>query len=541
MYKAVLADDEPKICQLILELGDWKRFGIEVAAVCKDGEEAFESICRIHPDIVLTDIRMPVYDGLELIRRVTEAGLHPAFIIISGYKYFEYAYNAFKFGVIDYLLKPIDREQMNEVLEKTCHILSRQRAYRQAEDELQRLNERMELSTRKQLFQDMMDPGVLFPGTAGELETKYHKRFRHPCLQLLFLRTNRSLETESSLLLVQKLTEGLQKTLADPETERVGKPCVETVCEGLAAILDFEEGQQDTVRSRLTSYLYDARELAGMFGNTWVSIGLSHVFSAAETEKLPEAAREAELAAAARAALGGNRILDFLNCRFSRAGTEQVLGGGSLKSLENALETLSPDLYTEVIRRVFERCDLQPPLRPDVLRKVRDTILGSFDSYAGRQEEDIRWADLKQEWLDALDQCVSIRDYFHEMEAWGGRCLEEWKNQKLSREKRPIRLAKAWIAEHYSEAISLETVADEVGLSPAYFSTSFRQVEGRTFSDYLTAVRMEAARELLSSTLMTNAEIAARIGYADEKYFGKVFKKEVGIRPGEYRKLYQRR
>ena len=89
MYKAVLADDEPKICQLILELGDWKRFGIEVAAVCKDGEEAFESICRIRPDIVLTDIRMPVYDGLELIRRVTEAGLHPAFIIISGYKYFE--------------------------------------------------------------------------------------------------------------------------------------------------------------------------------------------------------------------------------------------------------------------------------------------------------------------------------------------------------------------------------------------------------------------------------------------------------------------
>ncbi len=541
MYKAVLADDEPKICQLILELGDWKRFGIEVAAVCKDGEEAFESICRIRPDIVLTDIRMPVYDGLELIRRVTEAGLHPAFIIISGYKYFEYAYNAFKFGVIDYLLKPIDREQMNEVLEKTCHILSRQRAYRQAEDELQRLNERMELSTRKQLFQDMMDPGSPFPGTAEELETKYHKRFRHPCLQLMFLRTNRSLEPESSLLLVQKLTEGLQKTLADPEGNRIGKPCVETIREGLAAILDFEEGQQDTVRSRLTSFLYDARELAGMFGNTWVTIGLSRVFPAEKTELLPEAAREAELAAAARAALGGNRILDLWNCRFSRAAVEQIMGEGSLKSLDNALETLSPDLFTEVMRRVCEKCDLQPPLRPDVLRKVRDTILESFDNYAARQEEDIRWADLKQEWLEALDQCVSIRDYFSEMESWGGRCLEEWKSQKLSREKRPIRLAKAWIAEHYSEAISLESVADEVGLSPAYFSTSFRQVEGRTFSDYLTAVRMEAARELLSSTMMTNAEIAARIGYADEKYFGKVFKKEVGIRPGEYRKLYQRR
>ena len=123
----------------------------------------------------------------------------------------------------------------------------------------------------------------------------------------------------------------------------------------------------------------------------------------------------------------------------------------------------------------------------------------------------------------------------------GCRCLEDWKKQKLNREKRPIRLAKAWIEEHFGEAISLETVAEEVGLSPAYFSTSFRQVEGRTFSDYLTSGRMEAARSFRSSTTMTNLEIASSIGYADEKYFGKVFKKEVGIRPGEYRKLYQRR
>ena len=116
MYQAVIVDDERKICNLILELGDWERLGIRVAAVCQDGEEALEQIRRLRPDIVLTDIRMPVYDGLELIRRSEEMGISAAFVIISGYKYFEYAYSALKYGVIDYLLKPIEKEQLNGVL-----------------------------------------------------------------------------------------------------------------------------------------------------------------------------------------------------------------------------------------------------------------------------------------------------------------------------------------------------------------------------------------------------------------------------------------
>ena len=541
MYKVVLADDEPKICQLILELGDWKRFGIEVAAVCHDGEDAYESILRVRPDIVLTDVRMPVYDGLELIRRVTEAGLHPAFIVISGYKYFDYAYSAFKYGVIDYLLKPIDQVQMNEVLEKTCRMIEKQKVLRQAENELQRLNERMELSGRKQMFRDLLDPEKDFPATAEELDARYRKKFVHSCLRVFFLRTNRSLEAENSELLVQKLKENLQKVLQDAAGKEAAKPCLETVHDGLACILDFEPDDAETLYSRLTSFLYDARELSGLFGNTWVVIGLSPVLAASDLAALPGAARAAEEAAAARIILGGNRIIEPENIRFSRIGMEQILGEGGQKSLQNALETLSPELYTEILERLLERSDIQPPLRPEVLERLTDTILKAFETYAGGQPEDIRWEEVRQEWLQETGQCVGIREYFRVMEERGIHCIEEWKALKLNREKLPIRLAKAWIEEHYGEAASLETVAEEVGLSPAYFSTSFRQVEGRTFSDYLTAVRMQAAREFLSETRMTNGEIAEKIGYKDEKYFGKVFKKEVGIRPGEYRKLYQKR
>lgn len=94
MYKAIIADDENKTCQLIQMLGKWEQFGIEIVAVCTDGEEAFQAIRKHTPDIVITDIRMPIYDGLQLIEKTKDSGLDTAFIIISGYRHFEYAQNA---------------------------------------------------------------------------------------------------------------------------------------------------------------------------------------------------------------------------------------------------------------------------------------------------------------------------------------------------------------------------------------------------------------------------------------------------------------
>ena len=89
MYRLIIADDEKKICTLIQKLGCWDALGIEIVAVCGDGLEALESILEKDPDIVLTDIRMPGLDGLELVRQAAEKGKHPYFIVLSGYQYFE--------------------------------------------------------------------------------------------------------------------------------------------------------------------------------------------------------------------------------------------------------------------------------------------------------------------------------------------------------------------------------------------------------------------------------------------------------------------
>ncbi|MCD8077201.1 MAG: response regulator [Lachnospiraceae bacterium] len=541
MYSAVIVDDERKVCNLILELGDWQRFGIEVAQVCTDGEEALEAICRLQPDIVLTDVRMPVYDGLELIRLVSEKGLHPAFIILSGYKYFEYAYSAFKYGVIDYLLKPIDGEQLNEVLDKTCQILGRQKRYARAEDEIRRLNEHVEQSNRRNMFLHLFDRGETFPRTAEELKKTYQKSFPKEALRVFFVRTNRDLEDDNSVLLVQKLEGTIRRVLkGDIEAKWPDSPvrvCTGTVHGGLAVILNFPVEETEWIKSLLQTILFDMIDVAEVFGNSQVSVGLSPMVT--ELKELPGLARMAEQAEAAKVVLGANRVLELSAYRFSRLTLEQVFTESERKSLKKAVETLSVGAMNSWLDRLEAAVDKRPPLRPEVILGLRDEIGGELEAYARLHREE-NFEEFRQSYLRETAQAAGLPAFFHCLRDVITRQMEIWRKARESEEKLPIRLAKAYLAEHYGEAVTLEQTAEQVGLSPAYFSTQFRQMEGRTFSDYLTSVRMEAARELLATTTMTNYEIASRIGYADEKYFGKVFKKEVGIRPGEYRKLYYR-
>lgn len=118
MLKMILVDDEKIIRETISSIIDWKALGIDVVAVCKDGIEAFDAIVDEYPDIVMTDIKMPGLNGLELIEKVREAELAVEFVILSGYGEFEFAQTAMRYGVQHYLLKPCNEEEIVKVIEK---------------------------------------------------------------------------------------------------------------------------------------------------------------------------------------------------------------------------------------------------------------------------------------------------------------------------------------------------------------------------------------------------------------------------------------
>ena len=122
MLKLVIADDERVIRETISTIIDWKQYDIELVGLCKNGLEAYDAILDESPDIVLTDIRMPGMDAMELLEKCSELDFPPHFILLSGYGEFEYAQNAISLGVQEYLLKPVKLDAFKALFEKIIEI-----------------------------------------------------------------------------------------------------------------------------------------------------------------------------------------------------------------------------------------------------------------------------------------------------------------------------------------------------------------------------------------------------------------------------------
>ncbi len=180
--KVLIADDEMKVCKLIQHLVDWDALEMEIVDIVNDGEAALKVICDCKPDIVITDIRMPVYDGLELIRRGKEINPDINFIVISGYSQFEYAQQAIKYGVKDYLLKPLKKRELESVLSeiRDSHVsfLLENRKQEELQSIVQTSREHIKESLLIKLLQDPALHSLLKEMKLEEVNKKYECSFK---------------------------------------------------------------------------------------------------------------------------------------------------------------------------------------------------------------------------------------------------------------------------------------------------------------------------------------------------------------------------
>ena len=151
-YRLIIADDEPKIISLIKTLGHWNQYGIEVIDECSDSYTALDSILEHNPDIVISDIKMPGLDGIELIEEARKRGSKALFILISGYRQFEYARSAIALNVCDYLLKPVSEEQLNITLDKVVRQLESEKELKSGIEEIERIKIQQKKAQSKRLY-----------------------------------------------------------------------------------------------------------------------------------------------------------------------------------------------------------------------------------------------------------------------------------------------------------------------------------------------------------------------------------------------------
>lgn len=524
MWKVVIADDEKLICRLIETLVDWQSLDMQVVGKAGNGLEAIQMVKELHPHLLITDIRMPGCDGLELIRQARENSPDIEIVIISGYAHFEYAKTAIAYGVGNYILKPINQEELNKTLQKIALRLEEREGRGQAEAG----GESGQLSPqrlRESFIRELLDGRRKF--TREELATEYQLHIQGCQLQPFFLKLDlneEELSEPARVIIRQKVDEMFQAVLLPLCTEGA------LYLRDFAGygVLVYPPQEQDPVRRGLRELLKRLEANRSLFGQVEFTIGLGH--STQDPNELTQSLAAARLAVEERLTEGRGRVFEEVPPDSSIP--RQAILNHYTKLVDHGIEVLD-DGALQLARESLRAAILtEPRVRG---REIIELILDAgriFALRAGIGDGAIQ---------DFQRRCVQrgrMELLFQELERLHTQTLQELRSRKESEDARPIRLAKQFVQENYEKNITLEDVCSAVGFSSAYFSALFKKETGEGFSKYLTQVRIDRAKELLRETDLPVAEVCEAVGYSDRKHFTQTFHKMTGVNPAEFRRLY---
>jgi two-component system response regulator YesN len=531
VIRVLVADDEEKVCQLICHLIDWDNLGMELIGTASNGEEALRMIEDKKPDLMLTDIRMPGYSGLELMKRARESSPDMEFIIISGYSSFEYAQTAIQYGVQDYILKPINQQLLDATLQK---VRTRYLRKHKADSQTQSVSSRL----LKMIWYDLENGFV--PAGIEEVNQKYGCHFCGGIFQTFCIREAFKDYQSISLAYAQSVFE-----LLLPKAEAVMEGQLRPLCQEfeissrdhqIVGILNYAPQNQLKVQEALLCVINELRMAVHAF--EYIRLSFSVSAQAHSITKLLECREQAKRAMEQRILTQKATALltaipvngDLPEEKLYKDFSVTIRRGIDLQNAQQ-IKSAVQSLQREVSEFSASGSQLLLVVKTAYhLFLMSGLVQNEYHFYPTKDKE--------ISFQKKADLCGSASDLFRLLEE---ACLGDLESacQWIDQQKvRPINEAKRYISEHYAQPLSLDDVCSQVGFSASYFSTLFRKETGKTFLEYLLEIRMEAAKGLLRETKMTMEAVCEAVGVHDYKRFSKAFKKAMGISLKEYRNLY---
>ena len=533
--KVFLVEDEMVIRRGIKNSIDWEKEGYIFCGEASDGELAYPMIIKEKPDILITDIRMPFMDGLELCKLVKEELPNIKILILSGYDEFDYAKEAIRLGVTEYLLKPISSGKLLEALNGVSESIRREK---EDKDLVRKYMEEMRENTEheKQKFFEQMIAGNLSMADALETGKKYEMNLSAGMYNLLLFRFTLGEENRKSGELlgeaeyaIKKLTERLEYVF---EFQRD--------VEGWAFLLMADNEEQ--MSERVKELSKDLEEIMKNYSTITYFGGIGQ--PVARLRELEESFREAERALAARFTMELNRIISVEDIRMAqnvdtlddieitsfgeiektRTMLEKFLNNGAEDEIDEFVDVYINELPEENLKSVL--------MRQYIIMDAYIVMMSFCEKIEGIEGEMQAQSEELKNSMKTIQTLEEIKNYIRMLlkkiigvrDTISGRRYSDI-----------IEIAKDQIRKTYmSDEISLNTIA-EVGMSPSYFSSIFSKEMGKTFVEYLTEIRMDRAKELLMCSSMKTSEIGYEVGYKDPHYFSYIFKKTQNCTPKEFR------
>lgn len=534
MLRVFLAEDETIIRETLRDTVPWARCGYTFVGEAGDGEMALPLIQQTRPDVLITDIRMSFMDGLALSKLVLQEFPQMKVIILSGYDDFEYAQTAIGLGVERYLLKPITKSTLMTVLEEVREKIQGERAQQNYLAQFRQEAQDYEQYARRR-FLERVVAGQLSVQEIYEQAEKLDLdlRARSYNLALVSAMPESGSASESYSEPGARIRDGMVAHFLRHPDYILFRWNLTSF-----AVLLLE--RQENMESIVNRCIHKVQELYQTFGpelNWYVAMGTP----TQRLSALPGCFEEVSRLWAYRHILPEQHILTAQTVKsLTGTGSDHDLSGLDMNKVSPAMLTgvlqnasaqeISSfvDEYAHSLEDALE----SGPFCQYLMLSARFTATQFVENLGMEQREylgnlsclgmlgqQISIDDLKRYLSDILLQAIRLRD----------RVTGSQYNVQL---KQAIR----YIDEHYQcEDISLNRVAKEVDLSPNYLSAVFSQEMSTTFVEYLTAKRMEKARELLRASDLRSGEIAAAVGYKDSHYFSFLFKKTQGCTPRDYR------
>jgi two-component system, response regulator YesN len=521
-YKVFFVEDEIVTREGIRDNVDWTGNGFELCGDAPDGEMALPLIQSARPDVLIADIKMPFMDGLQLCKIVRERMPEIKIVILSGHDEFEYAQQAIRLGVTEYLLKPVTPQDLHSVLQRLAAQLDLENQERAKLESLHDQVHEYHITLRERLLLKLL-VGAVSPSEAIEQGQSVGLDLVARYYLVVIIKTELA---DCSELFDYAEYQHIQQIVSNvvgrnPDVFLLHKGWDELVFLMKGSTLEYLEEERDLILERITRKAKRTKyiltfgiglpqkriaDIQQSFVDAWIRIhhsvnqnevGSNMIVDQAELLKLDKSAVE-----------------NFLMCAVKEdfdAFFEAYLRSLSEKAIKSDL--IKNYIFMDI---VLAAAKFLSELGGDV-----ELVIPTLNSIESTLANIKNIEQLREQVRQILSTVLIYRD-----------------NQNSSHYWQLIRQAREYIDHHYMDPdISLNRVAAHVSLSPSHFSVVYSQETGQTFKEYLTEMRIKKAKELLRMTNMKSTEISYQVGYSDPHYFSHVFGKYTGFSPKEFRML----
>lgn len=505
MFRVFLVDDEPMIIEGLYDIIDWAEAGLEIVGHASNGQKALAALQETSVDILITDISMPVMNGLDLIREARAFLPNLKVIVLSGFDEFSYLKEGMMLGIENYLLKPINIKELRATLRNT----------------IEKLNTFQEKRLAQEYSKQILKDNTLVRWLTHQIApTEFYERvdllginLDHEYIAAAVLRT----ETDSPVLFESILRETAAQDWVTLFHDMDGDIVL------LAAMDDPDSGSMEL--NHLLQHIH-----AGFAGHAIrISVGT--------VEQLPEQAGQS-YAAAKKAQeyfwiYPERKLIDYNEMRFSQGQAQADFSMIDWPAYSKLIVAKDQENLRQQISDDFGRIQAIPGITPHEIQDIAFEMVIRFKmelkAIRHTEEPDIYNEAFRQiRTAHAIDDLEAVIQKVADMTV---ECL-------ISDVKSPIvQQVLKYIHQSYAEELSLKMLGAHYHIHPVYLGQLFHKETNESFTEYINRYRIEKAKELLKTTHLKVHVIARDVGYWETGYFYKQFKKYVGISPMDYRGL----